>query len=49
MIWIVSASDGSKLAEYEIPSPVVWDGLAAANGRLFVSTEQGQLQCWSGK
>jgi len=49
MIWIVSAGDGGKVAEYKTDSPVVWDGMAAANKRLFVCTEKGQLQCWSGQ
>ena len=48
MIWIVSAKDGTKVAQYKINSPVVWDGMAAAAGRLFVCTENGELQCWSG-
>jgi len=27
----------------------VWDGMAAANGRLFVSTETGVVQCFGKK
>jgi len=49
MIWVVSAKDGSKVAEHKIESPVVWDGMAAANGRLFLSTQKGELQCWRGR
>jgi len=45
MITIVSAKDGSKVAEYKLAAPVVWDGMAAANGRLFVSTETGTVRC----
>ncbi len=45
-ILIVSASDGSRLADYPIESPVVWDGLAAAKGRLFASTKNGEVLCF---
>jgi hypothetical protein len=45
-IWIVSADDGSQLAEHKLDSPVVWDGMAAANGSLFLSLSDGSVQCW---
>jgi outer membrane protein assembly factor BamB len=38
-----AASDGKPLAEIELPAPPVWDGLAAAEGSLFVALEDGQL------
>jgi hypothetical protein len=41
----VSASDGKKTAEIELDAPPVFDGLIAANGRLFVSLEDGSLAC----
>jgi len=41
MLRIVSAKDGSKLAEYKLESPAVWDGMAAAYGRLYISTVDG--------
>ena len=47
MIRIVSAADGKDLAEYKLDAPVVWDGLAAAGGRLFVTTAGGEIQCWA--
>ena len=43
-----AAGDGKKLAEYKLPSPPVWDGMAAAGGRLFISTEDGCVACMSG-
>ena len=49
MITVVSAKDGGRLAEYKLDSPVVWDGMAAANGRLFVSTEKGAVRCFDRK
>ncbi len=45
-IWVVSAADGSKIAEHKLDAPVVWDGMAAANGGLFVSQSNGTVQCW---
>jgi len=49
LLWVVSASDGKKLAEYNLESPPVWDGMAASNGRLFISTRDGQVLCYSAK
>jgi len=37
-----AAADGKKLAERDLP-PVVWDGMAAAHGRLYVSTADGKV------
>ena len=48
MIWVCSAKDGSKVAEYKLESPVVWDGMAAANEKLFLSTSDGSIQCFAG-
>jgi len=47
-LWAVSASDGKKLAEYNLESPPVWDGMAAARGRLYLTTENGRLLCFGG-
>jgi outer membrane protein assembly factor BamB len=41
----VSAKDGSKLAQRRLAVPPVFDGLIAAEGRLFVSLEDGSLAC----
>ena len=42
-----SAADGRKLAEYQIEVPPVFDGLIAANGRLYVATLGGEVLCLS--
>jgi len=42
----VSAADGRKLAQYEIDSPPVFDGMAAAAGRLYMSTVDGEVLCY---
>lgn len=41
----VSASDGETLADYELESPPVFDGMAVANQRLYLSTKMGQVIC----
>jgi len=47
-VWVCSETDGSKLAEYPLPSPVVWDGMAATDGKLFLSTCDGSVLCYAG-
>jgi outer membrane protein assembly factor BamB len=49
LLWVVSAQDGKKLAEYNLESPPVWDGMAAANGRLYLATKDGKVLCFGGK
>ena len=44
----VSASDGQELSEYNLESPPVWDGMAAANGRLYVAMKNGRILCFGG-
>jgi outer membrane protein assembly factor BamB len=40
-----ASGDGRKLAEYKLPAPPVWDGMAAASDRLFISTMDGYVVC----
>jgi outer membrane protein assembly factor BamB len=49
LLWAVSAADGGKLAEYKLDAPPVFDGMAAAGGRLYLSTVDGHLQCFQPK
>ena len=44
-MWALSKAGGSKLAEYSFDAPVVWDGLAAANSKLYLATEDGKVIC----
>jgi len=39
-----AAADGRRLAERDVPPPV-WDGMAAANGRLYITTMDGKMLC----
>jgi len=43
-----SASDGSELARYRLDSSPVFDGMAAADGRLYLSLENGKVCCMAG-
>lgn len=45
-IWVVSTKDGAKLAEHKLPSLPVFDGMAAANEKLFLSTTDGRVTCF---
>ena len=45
----ISAEDGTRLAEYELDCPPVWDGMAAAGGQLYLSTTDGKVMCFAGK
>jgi len=46
VLWAASAKDGSKLAEVQLDAAPVWDGMAAAGGRLFIATADGCLRCF---
>ena len=43
----VSSADGSKLGEIEIDSPPIFDGMAAAAGRLYMATADGKVICYA--
>jgi len=45
LLGAVSAADGKKLTEYKLDSPPVFDGMIAANGRLYISTRDGRVLC----
>jgi hypothetical protein len=42
----VSAADGSTLSEIHFEGLPVWDGMAAANGRLYLATTDGRIVCF---
>ena len=49
VLWVVSAADGEKLVEYKLDAPPIFNGLAAANGRLYVSMTDGKIVCMKSK
>jgi hypothetical protein len=44
-----SAADGKELARGELGSPPVFDGMAAAGGKLYITLEGGSVACMAGK
>jgi hypothetical protein len=44
-ISVLSSSTGELTTTIALTAPPVWDGLAAADGRLFIAMESGQLVC----
>jgi hypothetical protein len=48
-LWTFSVDDGRKLAELKLPVEPAWDGLAAAGGRLYLTTVDGRLRCFGKK
>jgi outer membrane protein assembly factor BamB len=49
VLWAADATTGTKLAEYRLDAPPVWDSLAAANGRLYLCTTDGRIRCFQCK
>jgi len=45
VVMAFSASDGSELAQCPLDASPVFDGMAAAYGRLYISTEDGTVLC----
>ncbi|MHC4251071.1 MAG: outer membrane protein assembly factor BamB family protein, partial [Planctomycetota bacterium] len=42
---VFSTSDGKKLSEQKLPGPPIWDGMAAAYGRLYIALADGRILC----
>ncbi len=45
LLLAVSTSDGKTLKETKLDALPVWDGLAVANGRLYVANTEGEVVC----
>jgi len=45
-LWAVSAGDGKKLSEIRLESAPVYDGMAAARGRLYMAMDDGAILCF---
>ena len=41
----ISANDGSTISDVQLDSLPIWDGMAAARGQLFLSTQDGTVIC----
>ena len=42
---VVSTADGKTLQDYRLSFPPVFDGMAAANGRLYLTMQDGRVLC----
>jgi len=49
LLLALSTSDGSELARLPIPAPPVFNGMAAAQDKLFLTLEDGQVVCLAEK
>ena len=45
-LWAVSARDGKRLGELNLDAPPVFDGLAAARGRVYLAATDGTIRCF---
>lgn len=46
---VFSKKDGKKLAEKKLADLPAFDGMVAANGKLYMATENGSILCYGGK
>ncbi|MDZ4404610.1 PQQ-binding-like beta-propeller repeat protein [Prosthecobacter sp.] len=45
-MWAVNTETGEQSTGLELTSPPVWDGITVAQGRVYVSTMDGKVQCF---
>lgn len=45
VLWMASDTDGSKLTEFDLASPPIFDGMIAANGGLYITNMDGSIVC----
>ncbi len=46
---VISIADGKTIAEHDLPGLLVFDGLIAASGRLYLTMQDGTVRCFSGE
>ncbi len=49
VLMAVSTTDPDESTQYQLDSPPVFDGMAAAGGRLYMSTVDGKVLCLAGQ
>jgi hypothetical protein len=49
VLWIASATDGNKLAQYALDAAPAWDGIAVVDGKVLVSLKNGTIVCFGGE
>ena len=45
MLAVYRKADGEQVAQYQLDKPPIFEGLAAARGRLYVITTDGRIVC----
>jgi outer membrane protein assembly factor BamB len=45
----LSSADGKKLAEYKLGAPPIFNGMAAADGKVYLSLTDGSIVCFGGQ
>ncbi len=49
ILYGASTADGKKLVQIDLPSPTVFDGMAAANESLYLALRNGEVVCIKGE
>jgi len=49
LLCVFDSASGQELSKQSLPSPPVFNGVAAANGRLYLSDENGAIACFGRK
>lgn len=45
-LFAVSTESGGQSAEIDLESPPIWDGMAVAQGRLYIADMDGVVRCY---
>jgi hypothetical protein len=46
LLLIMSTADGSIINQFDMDSVPVFDGMSAADGKVFISSRNGSLACY---
>ncbi|MHC4251314.1 MAG: outer membrane protein assembly factor BamB family protein [Planctomycetota bacterium] len=49
LLYAIDSATGKKIAEHALHSPPVFNGAAAANGRLYIAHEDGSVSCFGAR
>jgi len=44
-LWCLATRDGKKMSQMQLPSPPVYEGMAAAYGKLYLALKDGSVAC----
>jgi hypothetical protein len=48
-LWAIDRASGQTLAEYPLPAAPVFDGMIAANAKLYITLQNGDVACYTAK